>query len=67
MTNKVVVINPANGKVIAEIDGTELVVQGKGNGDVLNGIAYNPATKKWYMTGKNWMKLFEVSFSKSAV
>jgi glutamine cyclotransferase len=67
MTNKVVVINPANGKVIAEIDGTELVVQGKGKGDVLNGIAYNPATKKWYMTGKNWMKLFEVSFSKSAV
>lgn len=67
MTNKVVVINPLNGKVIAEIDGTELVVQGKGKGDVLNGIAYNPATKKWYMTGKNWLKLFEVSFDKVAI
>ena len=28
--------------------------------DVLNGIAYNPNTKKIYVTGKNWDKLFEV-------
>lgn len=67
MTNKVVVIDPMNGKVLAEIDATDLGTQGRGNGDVLNGIAYNPATKKWYMTGKNWMKLFEVTFNKSVV
>ncbi len=67
MTNKVAVIDPNNGKVVAELDATELVRQGRGNGDVLNGIAYNPATKKWYMTGKKWPKLFEVSFKKPNV
>ncbi|MFV8224593.1 glutaminyl-peptide cyclotransferase [Christiangramia aquimixticola] len=28
--------------------------------DVLNGIAYNPITKKLYVTGKKWDTLFEV-------
>ena len=67
MTNKVAVIDPINGKVLAEIDATDLTLEGKQSGDVLNGIAYNPKTKKWYMTGKNWPKLFEVYFQKSAV
>lgn len=66
MTNKVAVIDPNNGKVLAEIDATELVKEGRGNGDVLNGIAYNYKTEKWYMTGKNWIKLFEVTFKKPA-
>jgi len=30
------------------------------NTDVLNGIAYNPKSKRFYITGKNWPKLFEV-------
>ena len=66
MTNKVAVINPVNGKALAEIDATDLVLEGKQGGDVLNGIAYNPNTKKWYLTGKNWPKLFEVFFHKTA-
>jgi glutamine cyclotransferase len=66
MTNKVAVIDPMSGKVLAEIDATDLVLEGKQSGDVLNGIAYNPTTKKWYMTGKNWPKLFEVMFKKTA-
>ena len=28
--------------------------------DVLNGIAYDPATKRIFVTGKNWSKLFEI-------
>lgn len=32
--------------------------------DVLNGIAYNPNTKKLYVTGKDWDKLFEVEIIK---
>ena len=28
--------------------------------DVLNGIAYDPSTKKIYLTGKNWPKMYEV-------
>lgn len=67
MTNKVAVIDPNNGKVVAELDATELVRQGRGNGDVLNGIAFNNKTKKWYMTGKKWPKLFEVNFKKPTV
>jgi glutamine cyclotransferase len=67
MSNKVAVIDPLNGKVLAEIDATELVSTGRGNGDVLNGIAYNNKTEKWYMTGKNWIKLFEVMFKKPTV
>lgn len=67
MTNKIAVIDPRNGKVLSEIDATDLVAKGRGNGDVLNGIAYNVKTNKWYMTGKNWVKLFEVTFKKPTV
>ncbi|OYU81917.1 MAG: glutamine cyclotransferase [Flavobacterium sp. BFFFF1] len=28
--------------------------------EVLNGIAYNPKTKTFFVTGKNWDKLFEI-------
>ena len=66
MTNFIVVIDPNNGKVLAQVDATSIVSEGKGTtGDVLNGIAYNPATSKWYLTGKNWAKLFEVKFKKA--
>lgn len=30
--------------------------------DVLNGIAYNPQTDTFFITGKNWPKMFEVRF-----
>ena len=61
-TAGVAVIDPRTGKVLEEISGAELVKLGRGTGEVLNGIAYNPATGKTYMTGKNWIKLFEVKF-----
>ena len=64
-TNLVAVIDPQNGKVIAIIDASELVIKGKGNGEVLNGIAYNSRSKKIYMTGKYWSKLFEISVVKT--
>ncbi|MXV93102.1 MAG: glutaminyl-peptide cyclotransferase, partial [Chloroflexi bacterium] len=31
-------------------------------GSVLNGIAYNPQSQTFYITGKNWGALFEVVF-----
>lgn len=61
-TNMLVVIDPQTGKVLQEIDGTPLVRQGKGTGEVLNGIAHDSSTGKTYMTGKNWNRLFEVQF-----
>ncbi len=58
----VAIINPENGAVIAVIDFSSLkekVTQHE-KLDVLNGIAYNPATKTIFVTGKRWDKLFEV-------
>jgi len=64
MTNLVLVIDPYTGKVEAEIDASALALEGKmAKGEVLNGIAYNPATKKLYMTGKYWGKVLEVKIS----
>lgn len=62
MTNNIIVIEPTNGKILAVIDCTEIETTGRGNGDVLNGIAQNNG--KIYLTGKNWGKLFEVKFEK---
>lgn len=62
MTSRIVVIEPLSGKVIAAIDAENIVQQGKGNGDVLNGIAYRKDTKQIFLTGKYWPKLFEVTF-----
>lgn len=60
MSNVIVVIDPKTGKVLQEIDASSLVLKGKGNGEVLNGIAYDHASGKMYLTGKYWPKLFEV-------
>jgi glutamine cyclotransferase len=58
-----VVIDPNTGKVLEEIDASELVTKGKNGGDVLNGIAYNRLNKKLYLTGKYWSLTFEVSLT----
>jgi glutaminyl-peptide cyclotransferase len=59
-TNQVVVIEPGTGRVLEIIDAAPLEAAGKLGGEVLNGIAWNPDTKKLYMTGKYWGKLMEV-------
>lgn len=63
-SNEIAVIDPSTGKVIALIDATNLVNEGKGNGEVLNGIAYHSGSNKLYMTGKFWPTLFEVKVKK---
>lgn len=62
----VVIINPENGAIEGLIDfrGLREKVKQHSQLDVLNGIAYNPNTKKLYVTGKNWDKLFEVEIVK---
>lgn len=60
MLDLILVIDPETGKVLEEIDCSEVVKAGKGAGEVLNGIAWNPQTKKLYLTGKNWNNLLEV-------
>ena len=62
-TNNIIEIDTTSGKVLSVISCDNLALEGRVNGaDVLNGIAYNPLTKKTYLTGKLWPKLFEVTF-----
>jgi glutamine cyclotransferase len=66
-SSNIAVIDPETGKVLAFIDAANIVREGKGNGEVLNGVAWNKLTKKTYLTGKYWPKLFEVKVNKRAV
>ncbi len=67
--NIIIKINPTNGKVVGQIDFTGVIEKNapgfvaKPGDDVLNGIAYDSTTKKLYITGKRWPKLFEVSLN----
>lgn len=62
----VAIIDPNSGAIEGIIDfrGLRNNVAQKPDLDVLNGIAYNSKTKKLYVTGKNWSKLFEVKIVK---
>jgi len=64
--NIIVIIDPKTGAVTGRIDLTNLYPQNKRNlnSDVLNGIAYDKATGRIFLTGKNWDKLFQVKFVK---
>ncbi len=60
--NAIAIINPKNGAVesivnLADLDKKITHLQ---DTDVLNGIAYNPKTKTFFVTGKNWDKMFEI-------
>jgi len=65
-TNFIVQINKVNGVVVAVIDASELLTAEEtaelGEQDVLNGIAYQPDTDTFLITGKRWPKMFEVRF-----
>jgi glutamine cyclotransferase len=57
-----IIIDPQSGAVEGVIDfsGLKSKVEQVSNLDVLNGIAYHPIRKTFFVTGKNWSKLFEV-------
>ena len=61
-SNFIVKVDKATGVVVGKIDASKLLPKhtpGYGVG-VLNGIAHNPDTGSFFLTGKNWPKLFEV-------
>lgn len=61
--NRILEVDTITGKILSDIDCSDVVLDGRIPGaDVLNGIAYNPVTKKTYITGKWWPKLYEVTF-----
>ncbi|MDO3626898.1 glutaminyl-peptide cyclotransferase [Mucilaginibacter sp. BT774] len=60
----IVIIDPKTGAVTGRIDLTSLSAKKNLNGDVLNGIAYDKATGRIFLTGKYWDKLYQVKFVK---
>lgn len=68
-SDRIVKINKTTGRVVAEIDASNLLSANEkaalSRDAVLNGIAYNPEKDTFYLTGKLWPKLFEVRFVES--
>ena len=63
LTNRIARIDPASGHVVGWIDLTGLITPQDtgGNEDaVANGIAYDAARDRLFVTGKLWPKLFEI-------
>lgn len=66
-TNDIIKINPANGNVVGKMTFDNLLTKEDyapgDRTDVLNGIAYDTASKTMFITGKRWPKLFEVKMN----
>ena len=70
-SNRIVMINPTNGQVTGEVDLTNLYPDNErsmndSEGFVLNGIAWDKAGKRLFVTGKKWDKLFQIKLSPQA-
>lgn len=66
-TSFIVRIDPATGVVIGVIDLTGILPDpvANPNDDVLNGIAWDAANRRLFVTGKNWPKLFEIRLTET--
>jgi glutamine cyclotransferase len=54
-------ISPATGEVLGWVDLSALYPKSaRGSEAVLNGIAYDAAAKRLFVTGKNWPQLYEI-------
>lgn len=61
--DSIMIIDANTGAIIGVIDFRGLkdkVAKGNNLDLVLNGIAFNPTTQTFFVTGKNWDKLFEI-------
>jgi glutaminyl-peptide cyclotransferase len=64
-------IDPDNGHVIGKLETNDLLktfyssypINWEEKDNVLNGIAYDSTTKKMYITGKRWPKIFELKMN----
>ena len=61
--DRIVRLSPENGEVLGWIDLSGLYPRSQrdSNEDVLNGIAYDAESKRLFVTGKNWPKLYEIA------
>ncbi|MGN6527237.1 MAG: glutaminyl-peptide cyclotransferase [Burkholderiaceae bacterium] len=68
-TDRIARIDPKSGHVVGWIDLAGLLPKADtipNHTDVLNGIAYDPAGKRLFVTGKMWPKLFEIALVRKA-
>ncbi len=65
-TDRIVRIDPQNGRILGWIDLTGLLTQEErlDEENVLNGIAYDEKDDRLFVTGKRWPKLFEIRLKK---
>jgi len=66
MTNTIVKINPDDGNVVGLLDLTSLADEVKNlypSSQEMNGIAYDQANDKVYVTGKLWPKIYQIKFN----
>ena len=65
MTDRIARISPNTGEVNAWIDLSSLypASQRMPPADVMNGIAYDKATRRIYITGKKWPRLYQITVS----
>jgi glutaminyl-peptide cyclotransferase len=62
LTNNIVKIDPANGKIVGKLDLSTLAFKAAltTGGDALNGIAYDSTTAYMYVTGKLWPHIHQL-------
>jgi len=64
-TNYILKIDPATGKVIARLDLSSIAADARNKNprtNVLNGIAYDPASDRIYVVGKRWPNIYQIDF-----
>lgn len=66
-TNEIVKVDPKSGQVVGKLDLTSYDTDAKNtfNGSLeMNGIAYHPDRKSFFITGKMWPKIYEIRLGK---
>lgn len=63
MRDVLVAIDPLTGQILARIDLSPLRTELPKDAGVANGIAYDAAGDRLFVTGKNWNKLFEIKIT----
>lgn len=65
-TNYILKIDPATGTIAGRIDLTSLAMDARSRNEnslEMNGIAYDPASRNVYITGKFWPSIYAIKFS----
>lgn len=68
-TDRIVVVNPSTGAVEADMVLSDIapLADRFETGNVLNGIAWDAAGKRLFVTGKKWPKLFHIELSATSL